>query len=69
MVVFHRVALHPLFQIELEFKTVGFYEGGGGGGSEEPVEKTSEQGQQPARNSTDICCRVQESSPGYIGGR
>ena len=54
------------FQVELEFRNVGFFRGRKTG---EPREKPSEQGQEPTTNSTHIWRRVRESNPGHIGGR
>ena len=41
----------------------------GGRKTGEPGEKPSEQGREPATNSTHLQHRVQDSNPGHIGGR
>ena len=46
-----RVALRPLFPIELEFSSVDFC---GGRKTGEPREKPSERGREPTTNSTHI---------------
>ena len=58
--------IRDTFQIELEFRTVGF---GGEGKPEYPEKNLPEQGREPTTNSTHIWRRVQESNPGHIGGR
>ncbi len=47
----HRVALRPLFPIEMEFSSVDFC---GGRKTGEPGEKPSERGREPTTNSTHI---------------
>ena len=54
------------FQVELEFRNVGFCEGRKTG---EPGEKASEQRREPTTNSTHIWRQLPDSNAGHIDGR
>ena len=55
-----------VFQIELEFGSVGFQ---GEGKTGVPGENLSEKGREPTTNSTHIWRRRQDSNPAHVGGR
>ena len=64
-----RVLIGDTFQIELEFRSVGFGGEGKTGvpGENSPAARLS--GREPTTNSTHIWRRVRKSIPGHIGGR